>query len=358
MSPVSPLTEPSQLLVRTALKLAPNEHLVIFDDQASQAMGDALADAAGDVGAWVRRVRLDRFAKRPLRSLPDLARHALMAARASVFIASELHQETSVRQAILHLVREHSLRHAHLPGITERGFAAGIRTRYDDLARLGSQLQRLLTGARTITTESPAGTSLRISMEDGARWFAQLGMVTPGSWANFPAGAFYASPARVDGVFVADASLGEFFGARVGLLAGHGARLRIDDSRVVDVDTDDPELLRDVRATLDVAANSERVGLIAVGMNPGIAGPIGEWSVDQNVPGLHLGIGDPAGRSSGATWRAQTCFAACQARSTVTVDGIVVVRDGVLVGHSGVHRPSRTGLRVTPRRSMTPVPTR
>jgi leucyl aminopeptidase (aminopeptidase T) len=340
------------------LKLAPNEHFVIFDDQASQGIGDALAAAADGVGAWVRRFPLDRFAKRPLRSLPELARHALIEARASVFVASELHQETSVRQAILHLVREHSLRHAHLPGITERGFAAGIRIHYDELARLAAQLQRLLAGARTIFTESPAGTSLRVTLDEGARWFAQLGVVAPGNWANFPAGAFYASPARVDGVFVADASLGEFFGARAGLLSGHGARLTVDDSRVVDVVTQDAELLRDVRATLEVAANSERIGLIAIGMNPGIAGPIGEWSIDQNVPGLHLGIGDPAGRSSGATWRAQTCFAACQARSTVTVDGIVVVRDGVLVGHSGVHRPSRTGPRVTPPRSMTPVPTR
>ncbi len=358
MSPASPLAEPSQLLVRSALKLAPNEHFVILDDVASQVIGDALAEAADGVGAWVRRVRLDRFAKRPLRSLPDLVRHALMEARASVFVASELHQETSVRQAILHLVREHSLRHAHLPGISERGFAAGIRTRYDELARLGGHLHRLLSGSRTIVSESPAGTSLRITLDEGARWFAQLGGVTPGTWASFPAGAFYASPARVDGVFVADGSLGEFFGARAGSLAGHGVRLTIDDGRVLDVGTEDAELRRDLRATLEVAANSERVGLVAVGMNPGITAPIGEWSVDQNVPGLHLGIGDPAGRSSGATWRAQTCFAACQARSTVTVDGIVVVRDGLLVGHSGVQRPSRTGPRVTPPRSMTPVPTR
>ncbi len=344
--------------MRTALKLVPNEHLVIIDDERSRPLADAITEAADGVGAWVRRVSLDRFAKRPLRLLPDLARQALLEARASVFLASELHQEASLRHAVLHLVREQSLRHAHMPGITERGFVVAARINYDELGRIGGHLERILEGARTILTESPGGTSLRITLEPGARWFAQLGVVTPGDFANFPAGALYASPAQVDGVFVADASLGEFFGERAGLLSGKGTRLTIEGGRVVDADTDDGELLRDLRAILGVAANSERVGLVAIGVNAGIEGPTGEAAVDQNLPGLHLGIGDPAGRSSGATWRAQTCFAACQAMSTVTVDGIVVIRNGAIVGHSGVRTPSPSGMRTAARRTPSPAPTR
>jgi leucyl aminopeptidase (aminopeptidase T) len=351
----NPLSDPSELLVRSALRIAPNEHVVVVDDAASQAIGDAITSAADGVGAWVRRVRLDRFTKRPLHSLPELVRRALEQAQVSVFVASELHRESSLRQAILHTVRVHGLRHAHLPGISPRGFSAGLRTSSDELARIGARVQRAVTGASMIVTESPAGTRLRVKLDPSCPWFAQVGTVTPGTWASFPAGAIYASPTRVDGVFVADACLGEFFGARAGLLTDRGVRLTIEEGHVVQVEASDPELQRELQATLRVAVNSDRVGLVAIGVNPGVLAPIGEAAVDQNLPGLHLGIGDPDARSSGATWRAQTCFAACQAASSVTVDGIEVVRHGMLVGPS--MRPSGTSLAVA-RRVSTPFPSR
>ena len=309
------LADPSELLVRGALRLAPNEHLVVVDDEASQAIGDALAAAGEAIGAWVRRVRLDRYTKRPLAVLPDLVRQALMEAQASVFVASDLHREASLRHAILHLVRGHGIRHAHLPGISPRGFAAGLRASPDEHVRIGSRVQRAVTGSRMIVVESPAGTSLRVKLEPGCAWFAQLGTLQPGVWASFPAGALYTSPSRVDGVFVADACLGEFFGARAGLLTHRSVRMTFEDGVVVDVEGPDAELITELRATMQMAANSNRVGLIAIGVNPGLVAPIGEAAVDQNLPGLHLGIGDPDARSSGATWRAQTCFAACEAAS-------------------------------------------
>jgi leucyl aminopeptidase (aminopeptidase T) len=353
----NPLTAPSELLVHSALRLSANEHLVVVDDESSKDVGDAISTAADAVGAWVRRVRLDRFARRPLRALPELVRHALESAQASVFVASELHREASLRQAILHTVRAHGLRHAHLPGITAGGFAAGLRTSSDELARVGTRVQRAVTGARMIVTESPGGTSLRVKLDPGSPWFAQLGVVTPGTWASFPAGAIYASPARVDGVFVADACLGEFFGARAGLLTDSCVRLTLEEGLVVSVESADAELLRELRATLQMAANSDRVGLIAIGVNPGLAAPIGEAAVDQNLPGLHLGIGDPDGRSSSATWRAHTCFAACQTASSVVVDGVEIVRHGVLVGPAVRPTPSSSSTaRAGARRVSTPFP--
>lgn len=343
--------------MRGALRLAPNEHLVIVDDEGSRFIGDAIAHAADAVGAWVRRIALDRFAQRPLRLLPDLTRRALEEARASVFVASAPPQEASLRQAILYLVRAHGLRHAHLPGITERGFVAGLRTSCDDLARIGARVQRATTGARTILSESPGGTSLRIALDAGCPWFAQLGAIQPGEWASFPAGAIYASPARVDGVFVADACVGEFFGARAGLLAGRGVRLRFENGYVVEVESPDEELLRDLRATLEVGANSNRVGLVAIGVNSGLVAPIGDAAIDQNMPGVHLGIGDPDARSSGARWRAQTCFAVCQVASSVSVDGLEIVRHGVLVGPSARATPAPLGSgAVRLARTSTPFP--
>jgi hypothetical protein len=68
-----------------------------------------------------------------------------------------------------------------------------------------------------------------------------------------------------------------------------------------------------------------------VGVNVGMSEPTGEAIADQNLPGLHLAIGDPAARVTGATWSARTSFAACQARSTVMLGDEVIVHEGVVL---------------------------
>ena len=156
-------------------------------------------------------------------------------------------------------------------------------------------------------------------------------MLEPGLWGNFPAGAVYASPLGATGVFVADASMGEFFGEREGLLRANPVRLIVDDARVVGVEARSPQLRRDVEAMLRMSPNSDRIGLVAVGVNPGLDGPVGDALVDQNLPGLHIGIGDPAARATGASWSAPTCFAACQAASRVLVDGESIVEGARVV---------------------------
>jgi hypothetical protein len=50
--------------------------------------------------------------------------------------------------------------------------------------------------------------------------------------------------------------------------------------------------------------------------------------VDQHRPGLHLVIGDPQTRGVGASFQARTSFAACQASSTVDIDGDRIAENG------------------------------
>ena len=41
-------------------------------------------------------------------------------------------------------------------------------------------------------------------------------------------------------------------------------------------------------------------------------------------------LGDPSGRATGVRWSARTSFAACQAGSSVTIDGVVTIDQGRL----------------------------
>jgi aminopeptidase len=347
------LARAAQVLVESAMKLRVGERMVVIEDAASLPMGDALAAAAEASGGWVKRARLDRLGSaggsgRPHKVVPDLLLLALRDADASVFVASALPAELTMRQALLHVVRQRGLRHAHMPGVAPDAFVAGMRLDYTQVERLGQRVLGRLSGAATIAAESPAGTSLRVDLAPDTRWFAQLGVLAPGRWGNFPAGAIYTSPADVNGVFVADASVGEFFGAREGVLRANPVRILVDAGRVVGVESRSAQLRHDIEAMLKVSPNSDRIGLVSIGVNPGLESPVGDALVDQNMPGLHLGIGDPAAKSTGATWSAPTCFAACEAASRVVVDAEVVVDAGRVVV------PSRRAMPAT--RISTPAP--
>jgi aminopeptidase len=277
---------------------------------------------------------LDRPNVRPHRTLPSTLALELEDAAASAFVASSSHHELGMRQHLLHLVRTHAIRHAHMPGISRLAFAHGGRIDYRKVAALGERLLEKLRRGRTLESHSEVGTHLGVELSHDGRWYAQLGVLEPGRWGNFPAGALYASPETVEGTFVANASVGEFFGERERLLARTPVALTIEGGRVRRVRSSSRELERDVEAMLAFGPNSDRVGIVAIGVNFGITTATGEALVDQNLPGLHLGIGDPAARVTGASWSAPTSFAACQSDSTLVVDGAIVVHRGKLLSPS------------------------
>jgi hypothetical protein len=80
---------------------------------------------------------------------------------------------------------------------------------------------------------------------------------------------------------------------------------------------------------------SSRVCLVTIGVNQSIAAATGEVAVDQNLPGLHIGVGDPSIRMPGGAYNARAAFAACQSDATVDADGDVLVEAGRIVAIAG-----------------------
>jgi leucyl aminopeptidase (aminopeptidase T) len=333
------LQRAANVLVKTALRVTAGERFIAVGDLESQSMLDALERAARDLGAESASLRLDQLrshstnhsGERPHKVLPDAVRRAMLSAQASVFVATSPHAESSMRDQILHIVGACRLRHAHMPGISPLAFATGLAEDYAKVASDGEAIERRLEASTEITCESKDGTRLALKGPADKRWVARLGKVRPGEVTLFPAGSLAACPENVFGTFAATASVGEFFGAREGLLRDP-ILFEIQDGRVKSVSAPkNPHLVRDVEAMLKVAPNSDRVGLVVIGANAGIGEPTGDVSVDQHRPGLHLVFGDPLPKLTGAAWSARTSFAACQGRSTVRIDGQVIVDEGKLV---------------------------
>ncbi len=328
------------VVVRSALKIRPKERFVVVCDAESADLGEALAAAGERAEALVTLTRVDQLrsistghtGERPHKVLPDTIRRAMLAAQASAFVATAPHAELSMREQLLHIVSACGVRHAHMAGISRASFARGICLDFDVMEKLGRQLTRKLEGAHTLEVDSPAGTRLHVALETMHRWVPQFGAVAAGYSANLPAGALYIPTESVRGTFVANASLGEFFGAREGILIRTPVRFYIDDGVVVRVEAPhSPALQRDIEAILQVSPNSSRIGLVVLGVNAGVDVPTGDATVDQTLPGMHLVIGDPTGRVTGVPWSARTSFVACGAGGTVVAHGSKIIDSGHLV---------------------------
>jgi hypothetical protein len=316
------------------------ERFVIVADARSRAISEALQTAAREVGAVPSIYRLDQLPNEatakiggPHKVLPNDLGRALAAAPCAAFLARGLVQEQSMRLQLRDIIHAARQCHAYMPDISEVAFAGGLRVPQDSVVAVGRFMSKRLRGVRSIQCESPAGTSLSLKVNPGAGWVARLGEVDPGRTTSFPAGTLLATPLEVEGRFVADASLGEFLGVNEGVLREKAVSFTIEHGRVTRVDTGrNAELQGQVEALLRVSPNSNRVGLACIGVNEGVRAPTGDSVADCLIPGLHLFIGDPAGRSTGATWTARTSLAACQTMSRVIVDGRTIVEGGKVLG--------------------------
>ncbi|MBX3185646.1 MAG: hypothetical protein KF819_01470 [Labilithrix sp.] len=332
------LERAARVLVSTGLRVAKGERFVVVGDAESQPMMAALEAAGRAADAEVSCLQLDRLrsystnhsGERPHKVLPDGVRRAMISAQASAFVASSPHAESSMREQLLHVVGACRVRHAHMPGIAPLAFATGLATDFGQLDEWGRAIARRLELAREITAESAEGTRLTVHLAQSRRWIARLGRFEPGESVSLPTGSIVTCPETISGRFAATASVGEYFGAREGLLP-EPVVFELVDGRVMNVTAPScPQLVRDIENMLHVAPSSDRVGLVVIGVNTGVGEATGDASVDLQRPALHLVFGDPMGRLTGANWSARTSFAACQAAGAVRVDGDLIADEGKL----------------------------
>jgi len=167
-----------------------------------------------------------------------------------------------------------------------------------------------------------------VKLDPRNRWQERVGIIRPGRWENLPSGELFTCPADVNGVFVADASIGSPVGAAAGVLARNPIRLEIKGGVCRSVSCNDRILAGGVESALHSERNAERVGMVILGTNVGIRDPTGEVICDQNMPGLHLGFGATFPDQTGATWDAPTQMAVTATAGDVDLDGGPLLRNG------------------------------
>jgi leucyl aminopeptidase (aminopeptidase T) len=292
--------------IRTCLRVQPEERVSLITDRHTRAIADSLAHEARAVGAPVELFVLEDFGPRPTIAMPVPILDALERADVSIFAAQAEPGELPGRAEMCRVVERRRIRHAHMVSITPEIMAQGMLADYDAVDDLSLRVLARAQRARTIRARSRGGSDLVAVFHPTIRWVKTSGIISRENWANLPGGEVFTTPARVDGVYVADGVLGDFLGQRYGDIAATPLRVTIADGRIVGAECDRADILADFLAYTRQAEQSDRVGEFAIGTNIAVHSIIGNMLQDEKIPGLHIAFGHGYPEQTGADWTCPT----------------------------------------------------
>lgn len=322
------LANAARRVIQTSLGVVAGDRVVIVVDSAREAVGATLAEMARTVGAEADVVLLERLGKRPLRSLPVQLRAELSRAQASVLLVGFEDGEWPMRVEYVQVVTELRLRHAHMIGVGRRTLLAGFSVDPQRILDATRAVRTRLRPDSVLRLRSPAGSDLEVKLDPRCRWQERVGIVRPGRWENLPSGELFTCPADVNGVFVADASMGGPLGATAGCLARSPVKVEIKGGAFKSVQCVDRALSTAVESFLRAERNGDKVGMVVLGTNVGMRDATGEVVSDQNMPGLHVAFGATLADQTGATWDAPTQLLLAAMNADVDLDGAPLLRQG------------------------------
>lgn len=320
--------------VEVCLGVQAADRAVIVTDEARLHIGEALARATEGVSATQMLIKLEDHLDRPATNYPASVSEAIEDFRPTVsfFAATSLDGELAFRRPYMdHVLYTLKLRHGHMVGIDDRVMAEGMAADYSEISKITERVTEIVRGAREIEVEAPSGTHLRARFDPNKlRWRPCPGIFhEPGDWGNLPEGETFTTPLSVDGVFGAEV-LGDHFSAKYGVLDSP-VRIEVENSRARKVTSDDDALAKELETYLAQHENSNRVGEYAIGTNIALEELSGNLLQDEKMPGVHIAFGYPYPEETGADWTCPSHVDAVATRSTIKVDGQLLMEKGTFV---------------------------
>jgi len=314
--------------VDVCLGIRPRERVALIADQASRGVAASLEAALDKAGASVEGVLVEDVASRPLDGPPAAVLAALERADAGILCVQPRQGELRARMAIVAAVERRGIRYAHMVGVTPEIMRQGMRADYRLVDRLSERLCERMRGARSLRVETPEGTAFTATFDPALAWIKTSGLISRRYWSNLPAGEVFTTPATVDGVFVCNATVGDYFGAKYGDLSSTPLTLRIAGARLQDASCARHDLEQEFWAYCHTDEHSDRVGELAFGTNLALDRMIGILLQDEKFPGVHVAFGDPYGNQTGATWKSCTHVDVLTRNCDVWIDDEQVIIGG------------------------------
>lgn len=324
----------AQVAVETCLAINETDRVLIFTDEPTRAIGQALYEVATTRGATVQLKLLDDIGPRPLLAVPDALWAFLddYAPTATFYAATGQKGEIRFRIPLIETLREtYRVRHGHMIDITPEIMASGMQADYPVVAKRTHEVYEIVKHAQEIRVTNPTGTDL-VGKFDPTRlkWVIWDGFYTqPATWGNLPEGETFTSPVDVNGVITASI-MGDFFSKKYGLLA-QPLRITVQNGLMTACEHPDTGMAQEFWDYLDGVENGRRVGEFAVGTNEFLGRLIGNLLQDEKFPGVHVAFGNPYANYTGAQWDSPVHVDVVIEQTSVWVDGKQLMADGRFV---------------------------
>lgn len=334
------IEEGAEQAVRNCARVLPGERVVITTDRQTQHIAAALSQVAGQITPGeVTTLVLEDFGERPEDGskpleLPHQIAEAERGADVSFFAASGRKGEVgSLRLPLIRLVHATgTVRHGHMPGVTDELMRTGMCADYDEVQRISEGVGEVVRWARHIRVTSPAGTDFTAEFSPALNWVVCDGLLRPGKVTNLPDGEVFTCPYDVkEGAIVIDGILGDYFSEKYGLVEDRPVTWEIRDGRVRKVACVDQGLCAELEQYMGQDDNANRLGEFAIGTNTGVERLVGNMLQDEKYPGIHVAVGHPTPEETGADWDSAVHLDGVLRNVTIEVEGQVIMREGRFV---------------------------
>lgn len=314
--------------VNVCLDVQAGEKVLVIADEVSCVVAASIESAAKEQGAECTGLLLEDFGPRPMNGAPEPVLQALEKTDVGVLCVTPQPGELAARMAIVRVVERRQIRYAHMIGVTPEIMQQGMRADYRKVDELSDRLRGRMMRAQTLTVKSEAGTSFNARFNPKLDWVKTSGLISPRYWSNLPAGEVFTTPASVDGTFVCDATVGDYFNGKYGDLQATPLVMKIAGGRLVQVECPRKDLEEEFWKYCHTDENSDRVGELAFGTNLGLSRMIGILLQDEKFPGVHIAFGDPYGSQTHADWKSQTHVDVLTRNCDVWIDEDQVIEKG------------------------------
>jgi leucyl aminopeptidase (aminopeptidase T) len=304
--------------LRDLTEVEPHHHVLVVTDDATADVAEAWAAAAAALAAEVVTIRMEprrRHGEEP----PAAVAQAMLGADLIVQAVSRALTHTDASRAAMARGSQVFV----LRGITAAMMRSDLmKVDYAELRRVTGALAARLQGGRGAHLTSKAGTDLRFGLE-GRSAFALAGGTGPGRFGGARSGEAAIAPVEgsAEGVIVIEHAMDDLglldAPIRLSLVAGRVARVEGGASA--------KEL---ERMLAEAGEGADNLAEVAIGTNP-VARLSDNLAEAKKVRGtVHVALGDNV--SLGGSVRSGLHLDGMVLAPTLSVDGDVLVRDGVL----------------------------
>ncbi len=328
------LEEGARIAVETCMNVAENDMVMILCDEGTEKIGEALGNAASEWTNHVLLYKLEVYGKRPILCFPDSIKKAAREATVGFWTARAYEDEYEHIRGPFIKTMLMSGRHAHMVNITEEIFKTGIAVDYFQVRKFTDKVYDLLRNTKVVRVTNEQGTDLVVKFSDEIRWVSSTGICHfPGQWVNLPDGEIFTAPKFVEGKIVADGVIGDYLGHKYRHKDLQRTPINIDTvtddiPRYTSIQTDNEELLRELKGYLGRHPYSGYIGEIALGTNILLKGFVDNMLQDEKFPGVHLAFGNPLPEVTGASWSCPTHMDIVLTKCNVWLDDKKVMEEG------------------------------